>query len=146
MVHKQYRFVSIASCVLTAILAAVVALVLPRVAAADEASVPKMSVKLVIDYGDGVQKHFTQIAHKAGMTVWNALQIAEKHPRGIQVKSRGKEDTLLVMEIDGQANEGGTSSRNWIFRVDGELGEQSAGITPVEAGDVIEWRYERFAE
>lgn len=148
MIPNERRMFSIGSWIQTAILVAlagVATTAAPSTRAAESAA-PKSSVRLIIDYGDGVQKHFTQITHKTDMTVWNVLQAAEQHPRGIQIKSRGKEDTLLVTEIDGQANEGGTSSRNWIFRVNENLGEQSAGIAPVKAGDVIQWRYERYDE
>ena len=39
------------------------------------------SVKLTIDYGDGVQKVFVAIPWKTKLTVLAALQAAEKHPR-----------------------------------------------------------------
>lgn len=151
MVRNQSSFMSIASTIRTAILVALIVATGPSLGPADDttqqdSSKPKTLLRLVIDYGDGVQKHFTQLEYTSGMTVWNLLEAAQKHPRGIQVKSRGKDDTLLVTAIDGQANEGGTSSRNWIFRVNDELGERSAGITPVQAKDVITWRYERFTE
>src|SRR6187399_3102774 len=44
------------------------------------------TVQLTIDYGDGSQKTFTAIEWKEKQTVFDVLQAAEKHPRGIKLK------------------------------------------------------------
>ena len=41
------------------------------------------TVRLVIDYNDGVEKHFTALPWKAGVTVFDLLQEAKRHPHGI---------------------------------------------------------------
>lgn len=101
------------------------------------------TVKLIVDFGDGSQKHFTQLTWEQGMTAWNALQKAQKHPRGIRVQSRGEGDTLLVTQIDDAANEA-TTGLNWIYRVNDKLGDRSAGITVVQPGDIVLWRLESY--
>ena len=102
-------------------------------------------VRLVIDYGDGVQKHFTQLRWKDGATVHTQLQDAARHSRGIRTQHRGKGATLLVTQIDDVGNEGAAGSgRNWIFRVNGEVGERSAGICPLAAGDTVLWSFETY--
>ena len=99
--------------------------------------------KLVIDYGDGSQKHFTALPWKEGMTVLEATKIAEKHPRGIAVKSRGSRSTAFIEKIDDVANEGG-DGRNWVFRVNDELGDRSSGVYELKSGDTILWRFQRY--
>ena len=41
-------------------------------------------VKLVVDYGDGVQKQFTQLPWKEGLTVLGATELAQRHSRPIK--------------------------------------------------------------
>ena len=38
-------------------------------------------VRLIIDYGDGVQKHYTELPWRPEMTVLDALRLAQEHPR-----------------------------------------------------------------
>ena len=100
-------------------------------------------VRVVIDFGDGVEKHFVRLAWHEKMTVWEATRAADEHPRGIEVQHRGKGDTLFVTQIDDVKNEGG-AGRNWIFRVNDEPGSRSAAISPVAADDTIVWRFDKY--
>ena len=69
-------------------------------AGAEESSAGR-SVKVTIDYGDGVQKVFLALPWREKMTVLTALQEAEKHPRGIKVTHQGSGERVLVTAIDG---------------------------------------------
>ena len=100
-------------------------------------------VRLIIDYGDGVQKHFTQLPWRQEMTVLDALLLAHKHPRGIRLEYRGKAATAMVTGIDDLTNQGG-QGRNWIYRVNREPGSRSCGIQPLEAGDTVLWKFETY--
>ena len=107
-----------------------------RSAAADERPAGKL-VQMAIDYGDGVEKRFSQLRWTAGMTVLDALQVAAKHPRGIEFQHRGSGATAFVYKIDDLENEG--RGRNWIFSINGDLAERSCGVTVVLAGVRIHW-------
>jgi hypothetical protein len=98
------------------------------------------SVRLTIDYGDGVQKVFSALEWKAKMTVFDALQAAEKHPRGIKVKHTGAGETVFITAIDDAVNEGG-GGRNWRYTVSDQPARTSAGVAEVKAGDTILWRF-----
>lgn len=100
-------------------------------------------VRLVIDYGDGVQKHFNELPWRDGLTVLSATQLAEKHSHGIGVRVRSSGSTAFLLQIDDVANEGG-GGKNWVFRVNGKLGDRSCGIAKVEAGDTILWRFQKY--
>ena len=104
--------------------------------AADEA---KTTVTLIVDYGDGVEKHFSQIAATPGMTVLQVLEAAQKHPRGIKLVYRGRGETAFLTQIDDLANEG--RGKNWTYRVNGELPPRSFALCEVRAGDTILWRF-----
>ena len=112
-----------------------------RSASADDAPKPP-TVQLIIDYGDGVQKHFTALEWKEGMTVLDALEAAQKHPRGIKIVYRGKGATAFLTQIDELENEG--RGRNWIYRVNGELAKKSFAILTVKAADTILWTFGEY--
>src|SRR5436190_24218213 len=61
-----------------------------------EPEAAKDTVKLVIDYGDGVQKVFASIPWTKETTVMDALETASKHPRGIKFTHQGKGEAVLV--------------------------------------------------
>jgi hypothetical protein len=99
-------------------------------------------VRLVVDFGDGVEKHFTRLAWHQGMTVLNALEAAQQHPRGIRFEHRGRRDTAFVTRIDELANE--TGGRGWIYRVNGELADRSCGVAQLQKGDTVLWTFEKY--
>jgi hypothetical protein len=111
----------------------------PHIAPAQEAA---PSVRLIIDYGDGVQKTFQRIEWKEKLTVFAALQAAAKHPRGIKLEHSGSGESLFIKAIDDCENEG-QGGRNWRYLVGGESGRVSAGIAEVKAGDEIMWHFAR---
>ena len=99
-------------------------------------------VKLIVDYGDGVQKHFTALAWKKDMTVLDAMQMAAEHPRGITFEYRGRGSTALLVRIDNVKNEG--AGRNWIYRVNGKLADRSMGVWRLQPGDTILWSFAEY--
>ena len=118
------------------------ALLLLALAALAQAQENAQAVKLTIDYGDGVQKVFVNLEWKEKLTVFAALQAAEKHPRGIKLEHSGSGDSVFIKTIDDAENEG-QGGRNWRYSVNGEGGRVSAGIAELKAGDQILWRYAR---
>ena len=105
------------------------------------ASKPR-TVELAIDYGDGVQKRFDDIPWRESMTVLDVLQAARLHPHGISFTLRGSGETLMVTRLDDLANQGGAASdRNWIFRVNGRLGDESCALVRVQPGDTVLWKF-----
>ena len=114
------------------------------VAAVASAAEPadEKTVKLTIDYGDGVQKVFVALPWKEKMTVLAALQAAEKHPRGIKLTHQGSGERVLVTAIDDLKNEG--RGRNWIYEVNGKLADKSAGVYELLAGDSVLWRFATY--
>lgn len=113
--------------------------------AAQEALAPRTAPRLVVDYGDGVEKHFTQLDFNPGGTVLDLLIQADKHPRGLDVKYRGRGETAFVVAIDGLAGEGaGRDSRNWMFFVNDKPADRSCGIMQIEENDHVVWKFAAF--
>lgn len=100
-------------------------------------------VRLVIDFGDGVEKHFTRLEWKDKMTVFDAMQLARQHRRGIRFEYRGKGATLLLTQIDDVKNQG-AGGKNWIYRVNEKVGNRSIAIYPLKSGDTILWKFETY--
>lgn len=96
-------------------------------------------VRLTIDYGDGVEKHFTRIPWREGMTVLDTLVEAKKHARGIQFEHRGSGETAFVSQIDDLKNEG--NGRNWLYRVNDKPGTTSSGIYKLSRDDRVLWKF-----
>jgi hypothetical protein len=97
------------------------------------------TVRLTVDYGDGVQKVFPSLAWQEGQTVLALLDAAAKHPRGIKFEHRGAGATTFVTSIDGQKNEG--TGRNWVYEVNGKPANKSCGVWTLKAGDQVLWRF-----
>jgi basic membrane lipoprotein Med (substrate-binding protein (PBP1-ABC) superfamily) len=97
------------------------------------------TIKVVIDYGDGSQKSFTQIAWQEKLTVLQALEQVAKHPRGVKVATQGRGELAFVVAIDDLKNEG--RGKNWLFRVNGKLADRSCGVFELRGQDEVEWRF-----
>ncbi len=109
---------------------------------ADDALPEKQLVHLVIDYGDGVQKHFTQLAWSDGITVLDLMNVAQKHPRGIRIKYRGQGATAFLTKIDDLENEGG--DRNWVYRVNDQFADKSFAVFTLKPGDTVLWKFGEY--
>lgn len=77
------------------------------------------------------------------MTVLDALRWADDHPRGIDFVKRGRSDRTLVTQIDDLKNQGG-GRNNWIYRVNGKLGDRSCAVSPLDPGDTILWKFQPY--
>jgi len=98
-------------------------------------------VSLRIKFGDGKEKSVT-LAVSGEMTVADFLMEAQKKER-LTFKMKGEGKTAFLTEIDGVKNEGGLG-KNWVFRVNDELGDRSFAVFPVKAGDKIEWKFDTY--
>ena len=97
-------------------------------------------VVMAVDYGDGVEKRFTGLPWTKGMTILDALKAAQKHQRGIKYHFRGSKSTALLLRIDDLKNEGGRG-KNWIYRVNGKLGNRSFATRTLEPDDTVLWKF-----
>ena len=102
----------------------------------------KSTVTVTIDFGDGFQKRYTSIPWKSKMTVMDATQAATKHKRGIKIKYRGRRATAFLFQIDDLKNEG--RGKNWLYSVNGKLGDRSFALFPVKAGDTVLWKFRKY--
>lgn len=107
-----------------------------------QAAPPADTVKLVIDYGDGAQLHFPTLTWREGITAFDVLSLAQKHPHGVKFRHRGTGAHAKVEQIGDLTNEG--DGKNWIFSVNGKQGEVSSGITELKRGDTVLWKFQTY--
>lgn len=110
----------------------------PEQAQTEQAS--RHDVCLTIDFGDNSQMRFVAIPWHEGMTVLDVMQHLKSHPRGVNFRYRGEQQTAFLEEIAGLANEGG-DGRNWMFKVSGKLAKQSFALTSLKEGDDVLWEF-----
>ncbi len=109
---------------------------------AAETTIPR-TVQLTIDYGDGVQKIFTHLSWSEDMTVLGVLEMARRHPRGIEFHHRGQGSTALLLQIDDLKNKGGRG-HNWIYWVNKNLGKQSFAVEKISISDHVLWKFGEY--
>jgi Domain of unknown function (DUF4430) len=100
------------------------------------------TVRLVVDYGDGVQVHFNSLPWREGMTALDALSAASTHRHGIPFAHKGSLSTAMVTKIGDLKNEG--DGRNWLYSVNDKQGEVSAGIHKLKSNDAVLWKFEVY--
>ena len=103
--------------------------------------------KLVIDYGDGVEKHYPKLAWREGITVLDAMKGTSGHPRGVQFATRNDANgqAAFIDQIDGVRNEGGGSdAKNWTIKINGQKSPVGAGVKELKANDVVVWKFGIF--
>ena len=123
------------------------AVLLVRAAVADDKAAPRKTVSLIVDYNDGVEKHFTALPWKKGMTVFDVLQLARKHSHGItfEYKDYGGRLGYMITRIDDLENQGtGGEAKDWIYKVDDELAKKACNKYELQAGDVVRWTFEHL--
>ncbi|MFV2066644.1 MAG: DUF4430 domain-containing protein [Pirellulales bacterium] len=103
------------------------------------------AVSLRIIYGNGAEKRFSSLPWVRGMTVAQALDLAAKRPPGLSYAQQGNGPGALLTRIDQQNNGGpGENSRNWIYRINGNLADKSFAAYGLKPGDVILWTFSNY--
>ena len=119
----------------------VLATMLLAVAAAGErARAQNATVRLVVDYGDGVIKTITDLPWAKGSTVLDVMNAAKDRPHGITFSYSGSGASAFLTRIDDVANEGG-SKKNWQLWVNTSYADKSFGVYELQALDAVFWRF-----
>jgi hypothetical protein len=111
-------------------------------APAAKAQSSAQSVRLVIDYGDGVLKIFDHLAWAQGNTVLNVMEAAQRSPHGITFTYTGQGTSAFMTKIDDAQNQsGGANARNWQYWVNTAHADRSFALYGVNAADTVFWRF-----
>lgn len=96
------------------------------------------TVVLEVDYGGEKSAKQIDVVCSPNSTVLLSLERAQQLGE-LVYESKGSGETAFVTSLDGIGNE--ADGKNWIYRVNGELGDKSAGILAVKPGDKISWSF-----
>lgn len=100
------------------------------------------TVRVIVDYGDGVAKTVANLAWSKGVTVLDAMKEAATRPHGISFGSSGSGDEAVLTKIDDVQNEGGgAGKKNWQYWVNGRYGDRSFATFELQAQDTVVWRF-----
>jgi len=100
------------------------------------------TVRLIVDYGDGVAKTVGNLSWSKGITVLDAMKEAATRPHGLSFSSTGSGDGAMLVKIDDLANGGtGAGKKNWQYWVNGQYGDRSFAVFELQAQDTVVWRY-----
>lgn len=99
------------------------------------------TVRLVVDYGDGVAKTIDGLAWAERSTILNAMKAAAARPHGISFSYSGSAATAVMTRIDDVQNLGGAGKKNWQYWVNAAYGNRSFAVFELHAGDVVLWRF-----
>lgn len=106
------------------------------------------AISLLIDYGDGAQKRLAGLAFTPEMTVFDAMNLANAHPRPIMCVVKGTGDRAQLMSIDDLRDEGAEkgikTARCWQYWVNAQYGMTSIGVAKLEPGDRVVWAYRPY--
>jgi len=97
------------------------------------------TVTLEVDFGGDKRSKSIDVVCSPDSTVLQSLERAREMKK-LKFDSRGVGETVFISAIDGMKNEG-SGGKNWIYKVNGELGDKSAGIYEVNPGDRVTWSF-----
>ena len=100
------------------------------------------TVRLIVDYGDGIAKTISDLAWSKGNTVLDAMKAATSRPHGISFSYTGSGTSAALTKIDDVQNQGGgAGKKNWQYWVNGAYGDRSFATFELQAQDQVVWRF-----
>ena len=109
-------------------------------AASDRAQAQDATVRLVVDYGNGVIKTIIGLPWTKGSTVLEVRNAARRRQHVINFSDTGSGASAFLTRIDDVANEGG-SKKNWQLWVNTSYADNSFAVHEVQPLDVVFWRF-----
>jgi len=116
------------------------AILLAIAVASDQTHAQTATVRLVVDYGDGVIKTIAGLPWAKGSTVLDVMNAAKDRPHGITFSYTGSGVSAFLTRIDDVANEGG-AKKNWQLWVNTSYADRGFGVYEVQPLDVVFWRF-----
>jgi len=98
------------------------------------------TVRLTVDYGDGITKTISNLAWVKSETVLDAMKAATARSHGIAFSYTGNGPMAMLTRIDDVQNQGG-GKRNWQYWVNDAYGDRSFATFELQAQDSVVWRF-----
>lgn len=115
---------------------------------AAQAQTSAQTVSLVVDFGNGQKKVYSDIPWRKGETVLDVMNYARTKLHGVtfhcpaDFACNGPSKMAYLEDIDGVANQGeGPGKRNWLYQVNKTFIQKSFAIETVNAKDTVLWMF-----
>ena len=110
--------------------------------AAAKGAVISFTKSLAIDFGNGARREFAALPWSDGLTLGKLMREARDFRPGIRYTQRGEGDMAFLTALEGVANDK-AAGRYWFYEVDGQRGEVSFEVQPLEAGAKVLWVFKK---
>jgi hypothetical protein len=100
------------------------------------------TVSLAIDFGNGAHREFAALPWSEGLTLGKLMHEARDFRPGIRYTQKGEGEMAFLTSLEGVANDK-AGDRYWFYEVDGERGEVSFDVQPLEAGAKVLWVFKK---
>lgn len=97
------------------------------------------TVLLKVDFGGASPPIEVQIPCSEDSTVFDILSRAQLNG-DLKLQSSGSAETAFVQSINGVGGQP-SDTRYWTYLLNGQLSKTGSGITEVDPGDELQWRY-----
>jgi len=97
------------------------------------------TVELEIDFGGAEKNIAVQIPCSEDSTVFDILRRAEMSG-DIELQSSGSGETAFVQAIN-EVGQQSPEGQYWTYLLNGELSKTGSGVTEVDPGDQLQWRF-----
>ena len=97
------------------------------------------TVNLTIDFGGTPENIGVQIPCSQDSTVLDILRRAELNG-DVKLQSSGSGETAFVQSINGVSQQS-SDGKYWTYLLNGELSKTGSGVTEVDPGDEVNWRF-----
>lgn len=103
------------------------------------------TVQLAIEFNSDRENINLNVPCDADSTVFTILELA-RNAGDLEFESTGRDDEFrFVTSIAGVDNLAAAGD-NWVYRVNGKLGDKSAALYPVNSGDQVLWVFGKYSE
>jgi hypothetical protein len=96
------------------------------------------AVTVAVNFGNGIRTVFPPIAWQPDMSVHDAMRSTFRNDARFEIK--GSDEGAFLESIDGVANEG-AGGRNWVYSVNGKVGDRSFAVYELEPGSEVLWTF-----
>jgi hypothetical protein len=100
------------------------------------------TVSLEIDFGNGARREFAALPWSEGLTLGRLMREASNFRPAIRYSQDGEGKMAFLTSLEGVANDNG-GGRYWFYEVDGQPGEVSFEVRPLEAGAKVLWVFKK---
>ncbi len=104
-----------------------------------ESQAPAGTAALMLDFGDGTVKTYTDLAFADGETLFDLTKRAAEN-NGLTFEYQPPGQYGILIDQIGLMR-GGTDNKYWLWYENGRMGQVASDAYLLQPGDVLEWKF-----